>query len=177
MTVADEIRRLQAKQSAEARAKAARAAKRKAGALEGVLKNNRAPGSMYDPGFTAALDRKAREAKERAGEKRADLDSAIEAARQKGHLPPAHDASTEYVPTAEEILGDEALPKPPKPPGIDVEDLPDADEVLNGGVIEASGTPVPGSAFTREELDEIERLNPRKGPPSAGKQPTKKGKR
>lgn len=160
MSVADEIRKLQNKQSAEQRARAARASKRQAGRLEGQLKNNRAPGSLHDPGFISALDRKAREAKERAGEKRADLQTAIETARQKGHLPAAHDASTEYVPTAEEILGDQALPNRPVVGGGDVEELPDAVDVLNGGVIEAAGTPVEGSSFTREELDEIARMNP-----------------
>ncbi len=174
MSVADQIRKLQMKKSAELRAREARAIKRQANRLEGVLQNNRAPGSMYDPGFTSQLDRKAREARERAGEKRPDLETALAAARQKGHLPPAHDASTEYVPTAEEILGDQAKPNLPSLGTGDTEDLPDADDVLNGGVIEAEGTPVEGSAFTREELDEISRMNPG---PARGKGVARGGKR
>jgi hypothetical protein len=176
MTVAKQIQRLKMQKSAELRAREHRAAKRTAGRLEKTLQNNRAPGHMFDPGFLSQLDRKARQARDLAGEQqRPDAAEAIEAARQKGHLPPAHDGSTEYVPTAEEILGDEALPKPPAPPGDDVEDLPSADDILNG-VVETTGTPVPGSAFTQEELEEIARLNPgpKKGPAPAGK---KGGKR
>ena len=156
MSVADEIRRLKGRKSAELRAREARAAQRQAKRFEGQLQNNRAPGSMHDPSFLAQLDKKAREAEERQGEKpRPDLEQAIATAREKGHLPPAHEGATTYVPTPEEILGDEALPKPPAPPGDDTEELPSAEDVLNG-------TPVDGSAFTAEEIAEINRMNPQK---------------
>jgi len=159
MTIADDIRRVKMRKSAELKARETRAAKREAKRLEGRLQSNRAPGAMFDTGFKAQLDRKAREAKERAGDQpRPDLDQAIAVARQKGHLPPAHDAGTSYVPTVEEILGDEALPKPPAPTGGDTENLPSADDVLNNPAPE----PVEGSAFTREELAEIDRLNPKR---------------
>jgi hypothetical protein len=152
MSIAEGIRKIKMRKSAELRAREARAAKRAAEQFGKKLKNNREPGSMYDPGFVALLDKRAREARERMGNPRPDLDRAIATAREKGHLPPAHDAGTGYVPTAEEILGDEALPKPPAPPGDDTEELPSADEVLNG-------TPVEGSAFTAEEIAEIDRMN------------------
>src|ERR1044071_6672569 len=133
MSVADEIRRLQMKKSAELQVRERRAAKHAAKGLESQLQTNRAPGSMYDPGFVAQLDRKAHEARGRAGESpRPDLDSAIEQARLKGHLPPAHEGKMAYEPTAEEILGDEALPKPPARPSENVEELPSAEDVLNG---------------------------------------------
>lgn len=157
MAIADEIRRIKMRKSAELRAREARAAQRQAKRFEGQLQNNRAPGSMFDPGFKAQLDRKAREARERQGEKpRPDLEQAIATAREKGHLPPAHEGKTSYVPTVEEILGDEALPKP-GPVSENTEELPSADDVLNG-------TPVDGSAFTAEELAEINRLNPAQKP-------------
>jgi len=175
MSITDDIRKLQMRKSAEIRAREARAAKRTAGRLEKHLQNNRAPGHMYDPAFIKQLERKAREASDLAGEKeRPDLEAAVAAARLKGHLPPAHDASTEYVPTAEEILGEEAEPKPPAPSGGDTEDVPSADDILNGS-IETTGTPVPGSAFTREELDEIARLNPPRKGSGQPKRPTKRG--
>ena len=167
MSVSDEIRRLKGKKSAELRAREARAAKRSAGRLESTLKNNRAPGSMLDAEFKSVLDRRAREARERAGEApRPDREAAIEAARLKGHLPPAHNGKTSYVPTVEEILGDQALPKPPASSGADTEDLPSAEDVLNG-------TPVDGSAFTAEELAEIARMNPA----PAGQRQGKHGRR
>ena len=167
MSVADEIRRVKMRKSAELKARETRAAKREAKRLEGRLQSNRAPGAMFDTGFKAQLDRKAREAKERAGDQpRPDLDQAIAVARQKGHLPPAHDAGTSYVPTVEEILGDEVLPKPPAPTEGDTENLPSADDVLNtprsdeNAAHEAAGYK-PGK-FTAEELAEIDRMNPRR---------------
>lgn len=154
MSVSDEIRRLKGKKSAELLARERRAAKRQAGRLEKHLQNNRAPGSMNDPWFMAQLRKAAQQAKERAGEApRPDLDAAIAVAREKGHLPAAHEGKTGYVPTVEEILGDQATSKPPAPAGVETEDLPNAEDVLNG-------TPVDGSAFTAEELEEIRRLNP-----------------
>lgn len=170
MTVANEIRKLKMQKSAELRAREARASKRDAKRLESKLKNNRAPGSLHDPGFLAQLDKKAREARERAGEQpRPDLEKAVAAARLKGHLPPAHEGATTYVPTPEEILGDEALPKPTVVAPGRTEALPDADDVLNSPSAAGEGTPVEGSSFTREELDEIARLNPRKGPGQRGR--------
>lgn len=173
MTVANEIRKLKMQKSAELRAREARASKRQAKSLEGKLKSNRAPGAVNDPSFMAQLERKAREARERAGEgPRPDLEKALAVARKKGHLPPGHTGGTGYVPTAEEILGDQALPKPAVLQTGRTEALPDAEDVLNSPSAVGDGTPVEGSAFTREELDEIRRMNP--GPAKGGGQ---RGKR
>lgn len=170
MTVANEIRKLKMQKSAELRAREARASKRDAKRLEGKLKGNRAPGAINDPGFMAQLDKKAREARERAGEGvRPDIEKAMAVARKKGHLPPAHEGATTYVPTPEEILGEEALPRPVPLQTGKTEALPDAEDVLNSPSAAGDGTPVEGSAFTREELDEIRRLNPPKGPGQRGK--------
>lgn len=170
MTVANEIRKLKMQKSAELRAREARASKRQAKQLEGRLKSNRAPGAINDPGFLAQLDKKAREARERAGETpRPDLEKAMATARKKGHLPPGHTGGTGYVPTAEEILGDQALPKPVVTQPGPTEALPDAEDVLNSPSASGDGTPVPGSSFTREELEEIRRLNPVKGGGQRGK--------
>lgn len=161
MSVAEEIRRLKMKKSAEIQARERRASKRTAERLASKLKSNRAPGAINDPSFLAQLDRKAREARERAGDKpRPDIEAAMAVAREKGHLPPGHTGGTGYVPTAEEILGDEALPKATTPRLGDTEALPDADDVLNSPSAAGDGEAVPGSAFTREELDEIAKMNP-----------------
>lgn len=173
MTVANEIRKLKMQKSAELRAREARASKRQAKQLEGRLKSNRAPGAVNDPGFMAQLQKKAHEARERAGEgPRPDIEKAMAVARKKGHLPPGHTGGTTYVPTPEEILGDEALPRAVPLQTGRTEALPDAEDVLNSPSAVGDGTPVEGSAFTREELEEIKRMNP--GPAKGGGQ---RGKR
>jgi hypothetical protein len=171
MAIADELRRLKMRKSAEQQARERRAAKRDAGRLQGRLKSNRDPGQINDRTFLAQLDRKAAEARERAGDApRPDLDTAIAAARLKGHLPAAHSGAVAPVPTVEDVLGDQAKPRVAPPLGGPTEYLRDPDEILNGAGPDTE-EPVAGSSFTRAELDEINRMNPR---PSGQQRPKRK---
>lgn len=159
MSVAEEIRRLQFKQSAEMIKRTARQARKAQERLATTLKSNRQPGSIMDRDFLKQLDAKAIAAREAADKpQRPDLDAVLEAARRKGHLATPDGREVEYVPTVEEILGDDALPKDTTPATGHVldTDCPDPDTVLNA----SAGDYLPGP-LSAEELAEIDRLNPR----------------
>jgi hypothetical protein len=99
-----------------------------------------------------------------------DLETAMAAARLKGHLPAAHSGAVAPVPTVEDVLGDQAKPRVAPPLGGPTEYLRDPDEILNGAEPDTE-EPVAGSSFTRAELDEINRMNPR---PSGQQRPKRK---
>jgi hypothetical protein len=159
VTVAQEIRRLKQKQeSAKIAARLSRDAKKAKERLVSKTGTDRVPGSLMDRDFMRQLDAKARAARDAADKpQRADLDAVLEAARRKGHLATPDGREVEYVPTVEEILGDDALPKDTTPVAGHVldADCPDPDTVLN-----TSAQYLPGP-LSVEELAEIDRLNPK----------------
>jgi hypothetical protein len=130
--------------------------------LKSKLRNQRRGGSVMDPAFARQLEAKG--AAVRAGQPaavRRDLPDVIEKLRAEGKLPTSPEAPGRvgYVPTPEEILGDDALPTPttPPPPAAPDRDCPPADSVLELG----AGTYGEGD-LSPEEVAEIDRLNPRR---------------
>lgn len=98
---------------------------------------------------------------------------------------PAPQERVAYEPTPEEILGEDALPKPHAVPSPDASDpdCPPPDEVLKGS---AEAAPAPAAApaespylpgdLTPEELAEIDRLNPRAAAAPAGQPVARPGR-
>lgn len=185
-----QITALKLKKSREQQARDRQEANRKRDALRARIGDNRVPGSVMDTGFVRQLEAKAASAKAGGAGGRVDPQLRIAELRRQGQLPPveegpdrpefatrysARDALQRmlgkpsepasrvgYEPTAEEILGDDALPKPkalPVPAQVD-EDCPPPDEVLKGGESPQYGA----GDLSPEEIAEIDRLNPRRGP-------------
>lgn len=142
MSVADEIRKLQMRKSAEQKARAARAVKRQAAEFKAKLQNDeRDPCTGLNADFARLLNKKATQALERRDNPRPDIQAAIAEARRKGQLPPADVPKTRPEPTPEEILGDEIQVTEEKPDEENVsEKYPDE--------------------LSQEDLEEIARLNP-----------------
>jgi hypothetical protein len=158
-SISDQIRRVQLKKSPEQQAREASEARRERAKLANKLKDQRKGGSVMDPAFTRQLKAKAAAVSAGQPKVRGDLPDALAKLRLEGKLPPeGGPIRVGYVPTPEEVLGDEALPKatdPGEPETADI-DCPPATTVLGG--------------FTEEELAEIDRMNPpRKGQKRASK--------
>ena len=169
MSIAQELRRVQMRKSEQQIRRGQAEAQREAAKLKNKLKDQRRGASVMDPGFTKTLEAKG--AAVRAGQPaatRRDLPDVIEKLRAEGKLPSPPDAPGKvgYVPTPEEILGDDALPSATTPPAPAVPDreCPTADLVLEAG---ASGYG-PGD-LTPEEVAEIDRLNPKSSKAKSGK--------
>ena len=162
MSIAQELRRVQMRKSEQQIRRGQADAQRERNKLKNRLQDQRRGASVSDPGFVRALEAKG--AAVRAGQPaatRRDLPDVIEKLRAEGKLPAPPDAPGKvgYVPTPEEILGDDALPTPtmPAPPASPDLDCPPAGSVLEMGA-SAYG---PGD-LTPDELAEIDRLNPRR---------------
>lgn len=159
MTVADEIRRLQMRHSNEQKQRLVREARRQKESFEAKRGNAPMVGIGINADFQRTLERKAAEAKERAGkQQRVDLPDVIDKLRVEGKLPPAPDDATKvrYEPTPEEILGDDAIEASKAPPIPALADpVPDAETVLS-----LEGKPILPGALTAEEIAEIDALNP-----------------
>lgn len=221
-TVGQQIAALKLRKSPEQKAVIAAEARRKGEAFRVKVEGNdeRDPGTLMSPAFLRTLQATA--ATVRAGDAaRPDPNVRIAQLRLEGKLPPvvegpdrpeyaprysAIDALKRllgdapkpedrvgYEPTPEEILGDEALPKPTTPPvpkAVD-DDCPPANEVLQtapspldddddaepsidgvtgdapAAAADFSGSPYLPGDLSPEELAEIDRLNPRRAAPPA----------
>ena len=192
-SISQQITALKLRKSNQQKARDAAEARRKREAFRSRVSDQRPPGSVMDPGFVRQLEAKRVAVTEAANAPRTDPRLRIEQLRQEGKLPPvseepdrpefptryspldalkrmlgtapAREERVGYEPTPEEVLGDEALPKPTAPPvpAVADPDCPPADDVLRG----APGPYLPGD-LTADELAEIDRLNPRRPVASAG---------
>jgi hypothetical protein len=167
MSIAQELRRVQMRKSEQQIRRGQADAARERDKLKNKLRDQRRGASVMDPAFARQLEAKG--AAVRAGQPaatRRDLPDVIEKLRIEGKLPSAPDAPGRvgYVPTPEEILGEDALPTPTTPaaPASPDRDCPPAESVL-----EMSASPYAPGDLTPEELAEIDRLNPRRAPPLA----------
>ncbi len=153
-SISQQIRRVQLKKSPEQVARESSEARRERAKLANKLKDQRRGGSTTDPAFARQLQAKAAAVQAGQGPRvRSDLPEVLGQLRLEGKLPPeAGPVRVGYVPTPEEILGDEALPKATDPgaPELADADCPPAEAVLSG------------NAFTAEEIAEIDRMNPPK---------------
>ena len=166
MSIAQELRRVQMRKSEQQIRRGQAEAARERDKLKSKLRDQRRGGSVMDPAFARQLEAKG--AAVRAGQPvvRHDLPEVIDKLRAEGKLPATPDAPGRvgYVPTPEEILGDDALPTattPPAPLAPD-RDCPPADTVL-----EAAAPAYGPGDLTPDEVAEIDRLNPRRAPPLA----------
>lgn len=155
-SISQQIRRVQLKKSPEQVARESSEARREKAKLASKLKDQRRGGSTTDPGFARQLVAKAAAVQAGAGARvRSDLPDALARLRLEGKLPPeGGPVRVGYVPTPEEVLGDDAFPKATEPaaPVLADTDCPPADALLSD------------NAFTPEEIAEIDRMNPpRKG--------------
>ena len=162
MTIAQELRRVQMRKSEQQIRRGQADAQREAAKLRNKLRDQRRGGSVMDPAFARQLEAKG--AAVRAGQPaatRRDLPDVIEKLRAEGKLPspPEAPGRVGYVPTPEEILGDDALPTAttPPPPAAPDRDCPPADSVL-----ELAPVTYGDGDLTPEEVAEIDRLNPRR---------------
>ena len=168
MTVADEIRRIKQKKTQAQITRGREDAQREKRRLEGK-RDQRVGGSTMNPSFLRTLEAKAAQVNAtRPAPVRADLEAAKEKLRIEGKLPTPDEVKVGYVPTPEEILGDEALPKGVQLPAEELDlDCPSADDVLSAA--QPGGEYAEGD-LSPEELAEIDRLNPRqKAKPGAAK--------
>ena len=188
-SISQQIRRIQLKQSPEQVARTVAEARRKQAAFRAKVSDNRPPGSTMDPGFLKQLEAKRAAVEAGAPAKpRSDLPTVIAQLKLEGKLPtpegeqaptttysmrdalrnlmpnsPKPQDKVGYEPTPEEILGDDAKPKPSliRPPKEADEDCPPADEVLQGASASSSGPAYGPGDLSPEELAEIDRMNPR----------------
>ncbi len=170
MSIAQELRRVQMRKSEQQIRRGQADAARERDKLKNKLRDQRRGGSVMDPAFARQLESKG--AAVRAGQPatvRRDLPDVIDKLRAEGKLPATPDAPGRvgYVPTPEEILGDEALPTATTPPApvVPDRDCPPADTVLEAAA-PAETVYGPGD-LTPDEVAEIDRLNPRRAPPLA----------
>lgn len=167
MTVADEIRRIKQKKTQAQITRGREDAQREKRRLEGK-RDQRIGGSTMNPSFLRQLESRA--AQVQAGQPkpvRADLEAVKEKLRLEGKLPTPDEVKVGYVPTPEEILGDEALPKGAQLPSDELDDdCPSADVVLSAA---PPGGEYGQGDLSPEDLAEIDRLNPRQAKPAPGK--------
>lgn len=163
-SISEQIRRVQLKKSPEQVARESSEARRERAKLASKLKDQRRGGSTTDPAFSRQLEAKAAAVRAGQGPRvRSDLPHVLDQLRAEGKLPPAPGGPERvgYVPTPEEILGDDALPRettPAAPARADL-DCPSADDVLSGASAESSYSP---GDLSPEEIAEIDRLNPKR---------------
>lgn len=187
MSISQQIRALQLKKSPEQIAHDVAEGQRKQRAFRAKISDQRSGGSVMDPGFLRQLE--ARRASVEAGAVRVDPNLRIAQLRAEGKLPPVEEGPDRpeyapkysprdalrrmlgeqpaervgYEPTPEEVLGDDALPKPhaaPVPAETDA-DCPPPEEVLRGQQAGTETGPYAPGDLSPEELAEIDRLNPR----------------
>lgn len=174
MSIASQIRALKAKKSAEQLQVLARDAERRARSFGAQLETQRDPTTLMDLSFLGQLRAKAKLAQAGVPPRpRTDLGELTASLRAKGILASPDDPEkVGYVPTPEEVLGEDAEPATTVllPHRALDSDCPPADRVLGGAAPEvapgpAAAAPAPAYApgdLTPEELAEIDRLNPRR---------------
>jgi len=169
MSIASQIRALKAKKSPEQLRVLAQDAERKARSFGAQLETQRDPATLMDQSFLGQLRAKAKQVQAGVPPRpRTDLGELTASLRAKGILASPDDPDkVGYVPTPEEVLGEDAEPATPVlvPHRALDTDCPPAERVLDGAAPEAAAA-APAPAYgpgdlTPEELAEIDRLNPR----------------